>query len=258
MRNPVLKLVVILALLAASGVARAMGPLTCAVAANVKYAFEDLRQAFSRETGIEVKEVAGASGQLTSQIRSGAPFDVFLSADMDFPQALFQDGLTAGAPKVYAQGVLVLWTTQSAIDLGRGMQALNDPAVRKIAMPNPRLAPYGREAVRALEYFHLSDAVQSRLVYGESISQATRFVDAGAAEVGFTAKSVVLAPELKGRGKWIEVPAQGYQPIAQGVVILKHGESAQPEAARRFVEFLFSPAAHRIFENYGYIIPESK
>jgi molybdate transport system substrate-binding protein len=228
--------------------------LTVAVAANVKYAFADLQQAFSKESGIEVKSVFGSSGKLTAQIENGAPFDVFLSADMKYPQTLFQDGLATTEPKVYANGVLVLWTL-NPLDLGKGIQVLNDPAVQKIAVANPKLAPYGHEAMNALDHFKLSKAVDSKLIYGESISQVNQYIDSKSADIGFTAKSVVLAPEVAGKGKWIELAPDSYQPIKQGVVILKHGAETNARAAQSFVEFLASPAARAIFEKYGYLLP---
>jgi molybdate transport system substrate-binding protein len=228
--------------------------LTVAVAANVKYAFADLQQAFTQETGIGIKPAFGSSGKLTAQIESGAPFDVFLSADMKYPQALHDKKLAMSAPKVYASGVLVLWTMKP-LDLARGIQVLNDPAVEKIALANPKLAPYGREAVNALEHFRLRSAVDAKLVYGESISQVSQYIDSGAVDVGFTAKSIVLAPTVKGKGKWVELPHGSYEPIAQGVVILKHGAEEHATSAQRFVAFLASPAARAIFEKYGYLLP---
>lgn len=237
-----------------TGAATYAEPLTVAVAANVKYAFVDLQQAFTKETGIEVKGVFGSSGKLTAQAKSGAPFDVFLSADMEYPEALYKEGLAVTAPKVYANGVLVLWTL-NPLDLNKGIQVLNDPAVQKIAVANPKLAPYGREAINALEHFKLRDRVGSKLIYGESISQVNQYIDSKSADIGFTAKSVVLAPEVSGKGKWIELPKDSYQPIAQGVVILKHGAETNSETAHRFLEFLGSPAARGIFEKYGYLLP---
>lgn len=229
-------------------------PLTVAVAANVKFAFADLQQAFTKQTGIEVKSVFGSSGKLTAQINSGAPFDVFLSADMGYPEALYRDKLAVTAPKVYANGVLVLWTL-NPLDLSKGIQVLNDPAVHKVAVANPNLAPYGREAINALEHFKLRTAVEPKLVYGESISQVNQYIDSKSADIGFTAKSVVLAPAVSGKGTWIELPRDSYQPISQGVVILKHGAETNSETSHRFLEFLASPAARAIFEKYGYLLP---
>jgi molybdate transport system substrate-binding protein len=229
-------------------------PLTVAVAANVKYAFDELAAEFSKSTGIEVRSVFGSSGKLAAQINSGAPFDVFLSADMDYPEVLYRDKLAMAAPTVYANGVLVLWTL-NPLNLGKGIQVLADPAVQKIAVANPRLAPYGREAMNALEHFKLRAAVEPKLIYGESISQVNQYIVSKSADIGFTAKSVVLAPEVAGKGKWIEVPRESYQPIAQGVVILQHGAETNAAAAHRFLEFLSSPAARGIFEKYGYLLP---
>lgn len=241
-------------LLLASSAALSAEPLTVAVAANVKYAFADLQQEFTRQTGIPVRAAFGSSGKLTAQIESGAPFDLFLSADMKYPAALYARKLATAAPTVYANGVLVLWTVKP-LDLTRGLKVLTDPAVQKIAIANPALAPYGREAVKALDHLGLRAAVEGKLVYGESISQTSQYIDSGAADAGFTAKSIVLAPSVQGKGHWVEVPRDSYQPIAQGVVILKYGEDTHAKAAHRFVEFLASPAARTIFEKYGYVLP---
>ena len=229
-------------------------PLTVAVAANVKYTFDDLAVEFKKETGIEVQGVFGSSGKIAAQVRSGAPFDVFLSADTDTPDALYKEGWAVAKPKVYAQGVLVLWTTKD-MDLSRGLPLLVDAKVQKVAIANPKLAPYGKAAMQALESAHIKAVVEPKLVYGESIAQTTQFVDSGSADIGFIAKSIVLAPEMAGKGKWVEVPRDSYDPIAQAVVVLKHGAETQPEAARKFVDFLYTPKARAIFEKYGYRLP---
>jgi len=229
-------------------------PLTVAVAPNVKYAFDELALEFKKETGIEVQGVFASSGKVTAQVKSGAPFDVFVSADTEFPEALYKDGFAVTPPKVYAYGVLVLWTTKD-LDLSKGLPTLADSKVQKIALANPKLAPYGRAAVQALESAKLNATVESKLVYGESITQATQFVDSGAADVGFVAKSLVIAPELAGKGKWVEVPKNSYQPIAQAVVVLKHGAETQAESAKKFADFLFTPKARAIFEKFGYLLP---
>ena len=240
-------------LLLCSSMANA-APLTVAVAPNVKYAFDELALEFKKETGIEVQGVFASSGKVTAQVKSGAPFDVFVSADTEFPETLYKDGFAVTPPKVYAYGVLVLWTTKE-LDLSKGLPVLVDPKVQKIALANPKLAPYGRAAVQALESAKLSATVESKLVYGESINQTTQFVDSGAADVGFVAKSLVVAPELAGKGKWIEVPKNSYQPIAQAVVVLKHGAETQAESAKKFADFLFTPKARAIFEKFGYVLP---
>lgn len=229
-------------------------PLTVAVAANVKFAFDELQAEFKKSTGIEISAVVASSGKIAAQVKGGAPFDVFLSADMEFPEALHKDGLAASSPRVYAYGVLVLWTL-GPLDLSKGMKVLTAPAVNKVAIANPKLAPYGEEAMRALDYYKLRAAVEPHLIYGESIAQVNQYIDTQSASIGFTAKSVVLAPQLQGRGKWIEVPRESYQPIAQGVVILKHGAESNAAAAQRFVEFLGSAKARSIFEKFGYLLP---
>lgn len=241
-------------LLILPGLAAGAEPLTVAVAANVKYAFNELAAEFRKETGIEVQGVFGASGKIVAQVEGGAPFDVFVSADFESPNILQQHGFAEGEPRVYAYGLLVMWTTKD-FDLNRGLPLLADASVQKVAIPNPKLAPYGRAAVSALLGAGLYTSVAPKFVYGESIGQAAQFVESGAADIGFNAKSVVIAPELAGRGHWVEIPNHSYPPIAQCVVVLKHGAEAQPDAARKFVGFLFTPRARAIFDKYGYLLP---
>lgn len=228
--------------------------LTVAVAANVQYAFDDLRTAFAKQSGIAIRPIFGSSGKLAAQIQNGAPFDVFVSADMEYPEALHRAGLAPFAPRVYAYGVLMLWSMQD-IDLSKGLALLADSGIRKVALPNPTVAPYGREALRALQSAKLMDVVGPKLVYGESIAQATQFVYSGAAEAGISAKAAMLAPEMRGKAKWAEVDPRAYTPIAQGVVMLKHGRDANPKEAQIFYDFLFSPPARAIFARYGYRLP---
>jgi len=220
----------------------------------VQFTLEDLKAEFTKETGVEVKSVIGSSGKLTSQVENGAPFDVFLSADMKYPKKIYQDSFSAQAPKVYAYGVLVLWTTKD-LDLSKGIAVLSDAGVQKIAIADPKVAPYGREAVNALKFYQLYDSLQKELVLGESISQANQFIATGAADIGFTAKSVVLAPNMQSKGKWMEIDPKSYKPIAQGVVVLKYGDQNHSKEAHEFYDFLFSPAAQEIFKKYGYNLP---
>lgn len=229
--------------------------LTVAVAANVQYAFGDLQAEFQRQTGHTLKPVFNSSGKFAAQVMNGAPFDVFLSADMEYPQKLHKEGFAAGEPRVYAYGALVLWTMNDNLDLHRWQAALAGPGVAKIAVANPKTAPYGRETMKALAALGIDEALRPKLVFGESISQTNQYIHSRAADAGFTAKSVVLSPEMKGRGRWIDLPRSSYEPIAQGVVVLKHGEQASPKAARQFLDFVLSSRARVIFERYGYLLP---
>ena len=228
--------------------------LTVAVAANVQYTFEELKAEFQKETGINVKQVVGSSGKFTTQIENGAPFDIFLSADMSYPQTLEKEGLTYNSPRTYGYGALVLWTMNN-VDLSKGIEAVSDPSVRKIAIASPNTAPYGRQAVNALKHYNLYGQVHNKFVYGESIAQTNQFITSKAADLGFTAKSIVLAANMKGQGKWIEVEKGAYEPIAQGVVILKHAQKDNLEEAQKFFDFLFTEEAQKIFKKYGYVLP---
>lgn len=228
--------------------------LTVAVAANVQYAFDDIQAEFRKETGHALKPVYNSSGKFTAQIMNGAPFDVFLSADMEYPEKLHREGFAATAPQVYAYGALVLWT-QKDIDLGKWQGMLASPAVGKIAVANPKTAPYGRETMKVLAHFKLDEILKPKLVFGESISQTNQYIHSGAADAGFTAKSVVVSPEMKGQGKWIDLPKGSYQPIAQGVVVLKHGQQSNARLAQQFHDFVLSSKARVILERYGYLLP---
>jgi molybdate transport system substrate-binding protein len=225
-----------------------------AVAANVKYTFEALSTAFTNETGITVKNVTASSGKLTAQITHGAPFDLFLSADMKYPEKLYQDGLAVTKPKVYVNGTLVLWTMKE-IDLSTGIAAMSNSNITKIAIANPKLAPYGTQAIRAMEYYKLDAAIKPKLIYGESISQVNQYIDSKSVDAGFTAKSVVVSPLLQGKGKWIALPSESYQPIQQGMVILRHGQSENNHATRKFYEFMSSAKAQAILIKFGYTLP---
>lgn len=239
--------------LLASGLVQAE-PFTVAIAANLKYVFDDLAAEFKKETGIEAQSVLSSSGKIAAQVRSGAPFDVFMSADMEFPEGLYTDGYATTPPKPYAYGLLVLWTLKG-VDLGKGVTGLSDASVGKVAIANPKVAPFGRQALKVLDFYKVRTAVEPKLVYGENVTQVSQYVDSKAADVGFSAKSIVVAPETAGKGKWVEVPTESYEPIAQGIVILKHGSAVNGEAARKFYGFVQSAKARAIFSKNGYRLP---
>jgi len=248
-----LKQLLLAGLMLVSSLAQAE-PLTVAIAANLKYVFDDLAAEFKKETGIEAQSALGASGKMATQIRNGAPFDVFMSADMEFPEGLYKDGYAVTQPKPFAYGLLVLWT-QKDVDLAKGVAGLADASVGKVAIANPKVAPFGRQSLKAMEYYKVRATVEPKLVYGESITQVSQYVDSKAADVGFSAKSIVVAPETVGKGKWVEVPAESYEPIAQGIVILKRGSQVNGDAARKFYGFVQSEKARAIFAKNGYKLP---
>lgn len=227
--------------------------LTVAVAASAQYAFAELQSAFRERTGHELQPALGSSGKLSAQIMHGAPFDVFLSADMTYPQKLHAAGLST-APRVYGYGAVVLWTMND-LDLGNWQQVLAGNSVRKIAVANPKTAPYGEETVKALEHFGLDRKLKPKLVFGESVSQVNQYIHSRSADAGFTAKSVVVSPAMKGLGKWVELPKESYEPIAQGIVVLKHGQQFHREASMQFHDFMFTPPAQAILKRYGYLLP---
>ena len=228
------------------------GTVLVAAAPNIKFAFDNLEAAFHQQTGIAVKPVYASSGALTQQIEAGAPYDVFLAADTKYPKHLYKAGMAASAPKVYAYGALVLWS-KAPLNLTNWQSLLKGPQIRKIAVPNPRLAPYGLEALRALKYYHLFNLLKGKIIYGENLLTVIQYVDAGVAEVGFTAKSLMVAPEMRGRGHWVKIPQSAYKPIAQSAVLLKR--SASNPDAQKFLTFVYSPAGRRILKANGYRLP---
>jgi molybdate transport system substrate-binding protein len=226
-----------------------------AAAANLTYVLAPLDQEFERlHPGPKVTSVIGASGSLVAQIENGAPYDVFLSADVDFPRKLIDGGGAEATSLItFAFGKLVLWTTQPGLELSSVQSVVRDPAVRKIAVANPKLAPYGRAAEEVLANLGLAAAAGPKLIFGENITQTAQFVSSGNAEAGFVALSLVMAPNLGPRGRWIEIPAALYAPIAQGAVLTTHG--ASNAAARRYLQFLATPEARAIFARFGYGLP---
>jgi molybdate transport system substrate-binding protein len=228
--------------------------ISVAVAANLKPAFEELAGAFRARTGAEVKATYGGSGSFFAQLRNGAPFDLFLSADADFPAKVAEAGLADGKPFTYAYGALVVWVPNgSTLDLeGRGLAALADPSVQKLAIANPQVAPYGRAAVAALRAAGVLDAVKDRFVLGQNVSQTARFAQSGNAQAGFVPLSLALAPPLSVEGRHWRVPEDAYEKLRQDGVVLKAAKEA--ELARALVAFLSGPGRATL-EKSGYVVP---
>lgn len=227
--------------------------LTIATAANMQFASKELISVFEQDYNIDCEMVVSSSGKLTAQITEGAPYDVFLSADMRYPTVLFEKGLTVRAPQIYAFGKLVIWTNTKG--LTPKLESLTLEQIRHIAIANPKTAPYGKAAAEVLQKLKLMEKIEDKLVYGESISQTNQFILSGVAEIGFTAKAVMLSPNINGVGLWEEVAEGRYTPIAQGVTLLKY-RPKQQEAAKKFYEFLFSAKGKEILNKFGYSTPE--
>jgi len=222
--------------------------LTIATAANMQFAIKALQTAFTAETGIKTEAVISSSGKLTAQIKEGAPYDIFVSADMKYPTYLHQNGFTLSEPKIYAKGNLVLWTMLEE-DLNMGL--LSKENIKYIAIANPKTAPYGAAAKEVLTHYKLSEKVESKLVFGESIAQVNQFISSQTADIGFTAKSVVLSPKIKSKGQWIALDTNIYTPINQGIALLKTTEKRQKQA-QAFYKFLLSAKGKEILTNFGY------
>jgi molybdate transport system substrate-binding protein len=245
-------------LLFAGGLASAQ-EITVAAAADMSAALPQLVDAYAKKTGNAVKLSIGASGNLTNQVRNGAPFDVFFSADEQYPRQLIAEGQALRDTLYrYAVGRLVLWVPgDSRLDLPKlGMKALLDPAVKKISIANPATAPYGRAAEAALRHFGIYDQVSSRLVVGENVSQAAQFVESGNAQAGLIALSHAMAPAMKDKGRYWTVPLDAYPTLNQAAVVLS--KSKQPAAARKFLDFLRTPEAASLLAGYGFTRSEEQ
>jgi molybdate transport system substrate-binding protein len=225
--------------------------LKVAVAANLQSVIKVLDADFKSQTGITVEPIVGASGNLVAQIKNGAPFDVFLSADMNFPQALFEAGFTTEKPVVYARGILIVCSTEN-LDIKHWQSLVLKDGVKKIAIANTNTAPYGKVAQEALTKLGLADKVASKIVTGESISQVNTYIFNDVVPIGFTSQSFVYDSGQSKKLYYAAVDAKLYSPIEQGLVILKHGRDNNLLTAQKFYKYLLSSSAKAIFKKYGY------
>jgi molybdate transport system substrate-binding protein len=229
--------------------------ITVAAAADLQFAFQDVAARFQKDTGHTVKMVFGSSGNFFAQIQNGAPFDVYFSADIDYPKRLEAAGLAEpGTLYEYATGKIVLWAPASSkIDVSKGLKTLLDPAAAKIAIANPEHAPYGRAAVAAMKTEKIYDQVSSKFVLGENISQTASLIVSGGADVGIVALSLAVAPSMKTKGTYFEIPADEYPAIVQAAIILK--SSPNKEIARQFVAYVKTADIQSVMRGYGFTLP---
>ena len=247
-----------LAILTASLAApRAQGPasLMVAAASDLQTALPALTAAFERKTGIKPSVTYGSSGNFFAQIQNGAPYDVFFSADADYPRRLASSGHVDPATVYdYATGRLVVWTrADSQVDVSRGLQTLRDSRIKRIAIANPAAAPYGRAAVAALKSEKLYDALEKKLVFGENVSQAAQLAESGNADVAMIGHGLALDQRLKSVGRFVVVPARAHPPIVQAVAIVS--TSKNRANARALLDYVRTAEARQILTSFGFEVP---
>ena len=230
------------------------GTINIAVAANVSYAIDALKKEFNTlypDTKVQV--TLGSSGKLTAQIKNGAPYQLFMSANMKYPEALYSDKIAVTEPLIYAQGSLAYLSVKKR-NFCAEMDLLKDKDIEKIAIANPKTAPYGKAAEEAIKNAGVYESVKKKFVFAESISQTVAYT-VTAADIGFIAKSSLYSPKMshyKEAIHWADVESELYTPINQGIVILKEGE--QNSEVKAFYDFILSKKAQKILKDFGYLI----
>jgi molybdate transport system substrate-binding protein len=225
--------------------------INVAAASDLNFAIKEIIQEFERDTGHRVGLALGSSGSFYAQIVNGAPFDVFLSADLNYPKQLDKAGrIVPGSTFIYGRGGIALWVMKgSPIRVeALGLKALLEPSVKKVAIANPEHAPYGRAAVAVMQKASVYELVKSKLVLAENISQAAQFVQSGAADIGIIALSIATSEPMRQSGSYWTIPRDTYPPLEQGAVLLKHGGPG----AKAFYEWLKGPVARKTLQKYGF------
>lgn len=229
--------------------------INIAVAANVSYAINNLINEFNKTNpDTKVRVILGSSGKLTAQIKNGAPYNIFMSANMKYPIALYDENIAITKPIIYAQGSLAILSTKK-LDFTKGINLAIDNKVDKIAIANPKTAPYGKASLEAFKNAKIYKEIEKKLVYAESISQTVTYAIT-ATDMGFIAKSSLYSPKMsmyKEGINWSTVDIKLYTPINQGIVILKNAKDNKE--AKAFYDFILSEKAKKIFEEFGYLVP---
>lgn len=231
------------------------GKINIAVAANVSYAIDDLIKEFNKTNpDTKVLVTLGSSGKLVAQIKNGAPYNIFMSANMKYPNNLYEEKKASTKPEIYAQGSLAIFSA-SKKDFSKAINLIKDEKIGKIAIANPKTAPYGKATIQALENANLLDIIKSKLVYAESISQTVSYTIT-ATDLGFIAKASLFSPKMSAYKKninWIDLDTKLYNPINQGIVIINNAK--ENEEVKAFYDFILSNRAKNIFEKFGYLVP---
>lgn len=251
---PLCRSLLLFCLLLCQPLTAAAASITIAAASDLKFAMDEVIAAFKqRHPGDQVEVVYGSSGKFQTQIRLGAPYDLYFSADIAYPRALAEAGLAASPVTPYAHGRLVLWSTRPD-SRTLTLAGLADPAIGRIAIANPRHAPYGKRAVEALQAAGVWSRGEARLVQGESVSHAAQFVQSGNAQVGIIALALALSPELARLGGYQLIPDSLHAPLEQGFIITRR--AAGNALARRFAAHMQADDTRALMQRYGFVLPE--
>ena len=247
------KTLLVVSLLLLSTVVAHAEKITVAAAADLKFAMDEIVTGFKKShTGAELDVIYGSSGKFHTQIQQGAPYDLFFSADINYPRELAKKGMAASEVKPYAVGRVVLWS--NSLDATKmTLASLTDPKIARIAIANPKHAPYGKRAEEALKASGLWDTLQPKFVFGENIAHTAQFVQTGNAQVGIIALSLALNPELAKKGGYYLIPDKLHNPLEQGYIITKRA-AAKP-LARQFADYMGSKQARSIMTKYGFVLP---
>lgn len=237
------------------GISLQAGTIHLAVAANVTYAMDELVTKFNETNpDTKIETTLSSSGKLVAQIRNGAPYTILMAANMAYPKAMYEEGFAVTKPRIYARGALAFLSAKT-YDYTKGMNLLVNDSIIKVAIANPKTAPYGTAAVEAMEKSNIYESIESKLVYGESISQTVTY-SVTAADIGIVNASAMYSSKMtqyKRGTHWEMVDKSLYTPIDQGIVLLKNGKDSNE--AKAFYDFMMGEDAREIMERYGYLLP---
>ena len=248
-------IVLLLLLILLPSLVEAKRVVKVAAAANLRYVLEQIRQDYEKaHPNDDIEITFGSSGTLTGQIVNGAPFDLFMAADIDFPKKVYQAGYAASSVKTYIFGKVALWS--ASINLSKGINSVLLPSIKHISIADPQKAPYGKLSVYALKKTGLYTKIAKKIVWGEDIGQAAQFAFSGNAEIGFVALALAKAPNMRNKGKYYILPTKICPPVRQACVILKYG--AHNKAAVDFMNYFMSKKCNRTWINFGYALTNRK
>ena len=237
-------------------IATADEKILIAAASDLNFAMNEICRAFEKShPGIKVEISYGSSGNFYAQIKQGAPYDIFFSADASYPSRLEEEGFAVkGQRQLYAIGKIVLWIPKkSALNPQKGLNLVLEPELKKLAIANPRHAPYGRAAEESLRYYGLLDKVQGKLVFGENISQTAQFIQTGAADTGIIAMSLAISPSMAESGSYWVIPTESYSRLEQVYTVLQRGKDKS--GVKTFLEFVQGKKGGKILSDFGFILP---